>query len=267
MNEGEEIEKKEEIGDRPRLHIDLFQPICYQSYMPRRSRIVVPNIPLHIIQRGNNRQPCFFADEDYLFYLERLEEYSKSEGCQVHAFVLMTNHVHLLLTPKRLESASMLMKRLGQHYVQYINRTYKRSGTLWEGRFRSCIVQQQEYLFACHKYIEMNPVRAGMVKNPAEYNWTSFPVNAEGKTSSLITPHPLYKKLGQTDAERQRAYYRLFSHELTTEKIDTIRKATNGNFSLGDNRFQTEISEVLGRRVTPGKAGRPTKKATIRDTR
>ena len=231
--------------------------------MPRRSRIIVPNIPLHIIQRGNNRQPCFFADEDYLFYLERLERYAKSEGCLIHSFVLMTNHVHLLITPCRSESAGMLMKRLGQHYVQYVNRTYKRSGTLWEGRFRSCIVQQQEYLLTCQKYIEMNPVRSGMVKHPREYRWSSYLINAEDKTSELITPHPLYQDFGRTEAERQSVYRELFSHELSTAKMDTIRKATNGNFALGDNRFQTEISKVLGRRVTPGKAGRPKKKSTI----
>lgn len=230
--------------------------------MPRRSRIIVPDIPLHIIQRGNNRQPCFFADEDYLFYLERLGEYTKSEGCLLHSFVLMTNHVHILLTPSGLESASMLMKRLGQHYVQYVNRTYKRSGTLWEGRFRSCIVQQQEYLIACQKYIEMNPVRAGMVKHPGEYRWSSYLVNAEDEISDLITPHPLYQNFGQTNAERQCAYRQLFRHELATAEIDTIRKATNGNFALGDNQFQTEISKILGRRVTPGKAGRPKKKTT-----
>ncbi len=126
--------------------------------MPRRSRIIVPDIPLHIIQRGNNRQSCFFADEDYLFYLDWLKEYAKITGCLIHAYVLMTNHVHLLLTPTKPDSAGNLMKRLGQRYVQYINRAYKRSGTLWEGRFRSSVIQQQEYLFVCQKYIETNGV-------------------------------------------------------------------------------------------------------------
>ena len=121
--------------------------------MPRRSRIIVPGVPLHIIQRGNNRQPCFFADDDYLFYLEWLKEYSQSTGCSIHAYVLMTNHVHLLLTPQKVESAGNLMKRLGQRYVQYVNRTYKRSGTLWEGRFRSSVIQPARlsfYLSAIH---------------------------------------------------------------------------------------------------------------------
>ncbi|MEA3469019.1 MAG: transposase [Thermodesulfobacteriota bacterium] len=150
--------------------------------MPRRSRIIVPGIPLHIIQRGNNRQSCFFSEEDYLFYLDWLEEYSKSTGCFVHAYTLMTNH--LLLTPQKADSAGSLMKNLGQRYVQYINRTYKRSGTLWEGRFRSCIIQQEEYLFSCQRYIEMNPVRANMVKHPGEYHWSSYQSNA--KVTKLI---------------------------------------------------------------------------------
>lgn len=228
--------------------------------MPRRSRIIAPGVPLHIIQRGNNRQACFFTDEDYLFYLEWLEEYAKSSRCLVHAYVLMTNHVHLLLTPKDADSAGKLMKRLGQRYVQYINRTYKRSGTLWEGRFRSCIIQQQNYLFHCQRYIEMNPVRAQMVNHPGEYNWSSYRVNGQGEVSHVLSPHTLYQELGRTEEERQQAYRGLLSHELGSGEIDKIRKATNGNFSLGDNRFNEEISNMLGRRVTPGKAGRPKKK-------
>ncbi|RWX50115.1 putative transposase [Candidatus Electrothrix marina] len=229
--------------------------------MPRRSRIIVPGTPLHIIQRGNNRQACFFADEDYLFYLDWLKKYARISRCSVHAFVLMKNHVHLLLTPQKAESAGKLMKRLGQRYVQYVNRTYQRSGTLWEGRFRSCIIQQETYLFTCQRYIEMNPVRAGRVQDPGEYGWSSFGINAQGEPSDLIKPHPLYKKLGGNSAERQQAYRELFQQELDPVEIDKIRKATNGNFSLGDDQFNTEISELLGRRVSPGKAGRPKKRA------
>lgn len=228
--------------------------------MPRRARIIVPGNPLHIIQRGNNRQACFFSDDDYLFYLDWLAEYAKSSRCFVHAYVLMTNHVHLLLTPKNADSAGELMKRLGQRYVQYINRSYKRSGTLWEGRFRSCLIQQQDYLFIAQRYIEMNPVRAEMVQHPGEYRWSSYGVNGQGEPSSLIEPHFLYKELGRTPEERQSSYRELFRHELDPGEIDKIRKATNGNFSLGDNRFNAEISEMLGRRVSPGRAGRPKKK-------
>jgi putative transposase len=228
--------------------------------MPRRSRIIVPGIPLHLIQRGNNRQACFFADEDYLFYLDWLEDYAKRADCLIHAFVLMTNHVHLLLTPENPDSAGNLMKQLGQRYVQYINRSYKRSGTLWEGRFRSCIIQQQEYLFSCQRYIEMNPVRAGIVQHPGEYKWSSYQANRQGKGFGFIQRHSLYQGLGRTDAERRMAYRELFRYELESGEIDKIRKATNGNFALGNKRFQQEISEILGRRVAPGKAGRPKKK-------
>lgn len=227
--------------------------------MPRRSRIIVPSVPLHIIQRGNNRQACFFTDEDYLFYLEWLKEYSQSAGCSIHAYVIMTNHVHLLLTPQKVESAGNLMKRLGQRYVQYVNRTYKRSGTLWEGRFRSSVIQQQDYLFICQRYIEMNPVRAGLVIHPGDYRWSSYRVNGQGDKSELITPNMLYEALGYDDAKKQLAYKELFRHELEPDKIDKIRKATNGNFTLGSGRFAKEISEILKRRVTPGKAGRPRK--------
>ena len=229
--------------------------------MPRRPRIIVPGTPLHIIQRGNNRQDCFFADEDYLLYLAWLKDYAKSTKCAIHAYALMTNHVHLLLTPKRKDSAGNLMKRLGQRYVQYVNRTYQRSGTLWEGRFRSCIVQPETYLFTCQHYIEMNPVRTGMVEHPEEYQWSSYAINAHGEQSKLIKPHSLYKKLGKKKKERQKAYQKLFGHELDTVKLDQIRKATNGGFSLGDESFHAQMSTKLGRRVTPGKAGRPKKKA------
>jgi putative transposase len=227
--------------------------------MPRRPRIIVPEIPLHIIQRGNNRQACFFTDDDYIFYLDWLKEYAQGSACLLHAFVLMTNHVHLLLTPKYTHSAGELMKRLGQRYVQYVNKTYQRSGTLWEGRFRSCIVQQEEYLFSCQRYIEMNPVRAEMVIHPGEYRWSSYRSNGLGENLELITPHTLYLDLGKNRQEREEAYRELFRYDLEPGEIDKIRKATNGNFALGNERFSEEISKNLGRRVSPGKAGRPKK--------
>lgn len=151
------------------------------------------------------------------------------------------------------------MKRLGQRYVQYVNRTYNRSGTLWEGRFRSSIVQQDEYLFTCQRYIEMNPVRAEMVKHPGDYRWSSYRANGQGEESELITPHLLYQILGKIDEEREMAYREFFRHELESGEVDKIRKATNGNFALGNDRFFEEISRNLGCRVSPGKAGRPRK--------
>jgi putative transposase len=167
--------------------------------MPRRPRITLPGVPLHLIQRGNNRQACFFADEDYLAYLGWLEGYVREGDCAIHAYVLMTNHVHLLLTPQTSRGAGELMKRLGQRYVQYINRTYRRSGTLWEGRFRSYLTQEGGYVLGCYRYIELNPVRANMVEHPAEYPWSSYRANAQGE-SPLLTHHPLYAVL---DSDRK----------------------------------------------------------------
>ncbi len=179
----------------------------------------------------------------------------------------MTNHVHIFLTPAGKSSVGNLMKRLGQRYVQYVNRTYKRSGTLWEGRFRSCIAQEENYLLVCQRYIEMNPVRAGIVDHLGDYPRSSYSANAYGESNDLLTLHHLYSSLGQTSEERQTTYQALFNHELGAEVIDKIRKATNGNFSLGTNRFQSEITEALGRRVTPGKAGRPLKKTSQNSSR
>lgn len=227
--------------------------------MPRRPRVTLPNVPLHVIQRGNNRQACFIAEEDYFFYLDWLKEYAGKADCRIHAYVLMTNHVHLLLSSVTGDGVGVLMKALGQRYVQYVNRTYRRSGTLWEGRFRSCLTQEESYLLACQRYIELNPVRAGMVEHPAEYRWSSYRVNAQGEDDGLISPHPLYLALGADAADRQANYRELFRHELAPGVVDSIRQATNGNFALGDERFGEQIAQALGRRVQPGKPGRPRK--------
>lgn len=227
--------------------------------MPRRARLKVAGLPLHLIQRGNNRSACFYADEDYALYLHHLRELSGKFGCAVHAYVLMTNHVHLLLTPQRAEGPSLLMKHLGQRYVQYINKTYRRSGTLWEGWFRSSIVQEQGYLLRCYRYIELNPVRASMVAHPRDYRWSSYPANGEGQPSRLLRPHEEYLALGARADDRLAAYLALFRTELDSKEIAEIRSAANGGFALGNNRFKAEIAAMLGRRVTPGVSGRPRK--------
>lgn len=225
--------------------------------MPRRPRVTLPGVPLHLIQRGNNRQACFFADDDYRAYLEWLEEYSTECECAIHAYVLMTNHVHLLITPHTSKSAGELMKRLGQRYVQYVNRTYRRSGTLWEGRFRSCITQEEGYLLACYRYIELNPVRANMVEHPADYPWSSYRANAQGEPTTLLMPHPLFTALGKDDTGRTKAYRELFRSQLDPGMADEIRSATNGNYALGSLQFQNQVAAMLHRRVARGKPGRP----------
>ena len=225
--------------------------------MPRRARLSLPGIPWHIIQRGNNRSVCFFAEEDYRFYSHHLQELALRFGCAVHAYVLMTNHVHLLLTPEREESAALLMKHLGQRYVQYVNRAHRRSGTLWEGRYRSCLTQTEDYVLACYRYIELNPVRSGMVNQPRDYRWSSYHANALGKADGLITPHEQYMRIARTDAARREAYRELFKAHLDAEVVEEIRQSTNGNFALGNERFKKQIEKALGRRARRGVSGRP----------
>ena len=227
--------------------------------MPRRARIAVPGIPWHIIQRGNNRSACFYAKEDYVYYLNVLSEQARKYHCAIHAYVLMTNHVHLMMTPEHNNSAALLMKHLGQCYVQYINRTYRRSGTLWEGRFRSCLAQDEVYVLTCYRYIELNPVRANMVRHPRDYRWSSYSGNAYGVPNKLLTPQAEYLRLGSTAQDRQVAYRALFATHLDPEDVKAIRNGTNGNYVLGDSRFQAEIAEMLKRRVAPGLGGRPPK--------
>ena len=227
--------------------------------MPRRARLVLPNVALHVIQRGNNRQPCFFAVEDYRYYLHWLEEHARNNGCHVHAYVLMTNHVHLLMSAEAQNSTGDMMKAIGQCHAQYVNRKYRRSGTLWEGRFRSCLTQDAGYLLACHRYIELNPVRAGMVVHPADYRWSSYRGNAQGACDLLLHPHAVFDALGIDQIGRQAAYRELFQDELKPGLVDQIRRATNGNLALGDRSFAARIEKACGRRVTAGLPGRPRK--------
>ena len=231
--------------------------------MPRRARLILPEIPLHIIQRGNNRAVCFHAEEDFLFYLDWLARAAHDTGCSVHAYCLMSNHVHLLLSAATPESPGALMKMLGQRYVQYVNRTYRRSGTLWEGRFRSCLLQEEGYLLECHRYIELNPVRAAMVEHPAHYRWSSYRANAQGEASPFLKPHGLYTALEKTPEARQAAYRELFRYQLDPGLVDQLRSATNGNYALGNERFLSEMTAALGRRVTRGTAGRPRAEAAL----
>lgn len=228
--------------------------------MPRRSRCQIAGVPMHIIQRGNDRTPCFHSDADRMLYLGVLREVCDLYECSVHAYVLMTNHVHLLATPEHSDSISLVMKHLGQRYVQYVNRRYARTGSLWEGRFRSSMVDSSEYFLMCQRYIELNPVRAGMVARPHEYRWSSHGANALGEPSDLIVPRAEYLSLGETDAERQREYRRSFEAELSEREIAGIRGAINGGFALGGPEFVESVETRLHRRAVKGKPGRPVKR-------
>jgi len=218
---------------------------------------MLAEVPVHVIQRGHNRAACFFEAADYAFCLEHLRLLAQRFECAVHAYCLMTNRVHLLHTPATADGCAPLMKHLAQAYVQYVNRRYRRSGTLWEGRFRSCLVDSKGYLLACSRYIEVNPVRAGMVRHPRDYPWSSYRANAEDKADARITPHECYLALAHEPAARREAYRELCRAGLDEETLEEIRLATNGGFVLGRRRFQDQVARTLGRRVTRGKPGRP----------
>ena len=225
--------------------------------MPRRSRIHLDAIPIHIVQRGHNREPCFFAEDDYASYLHWLSEALSETECALHAYVLMTNHVHLLLTPKKAAAVPRLLMSLGRRYVQYINRSYKRTGTLWDSRHKSSVVQADNYLLTCQRYIELNPVRAAMVEDPAHYRWTSYRANGLGQPDTRLTPHPVYLALARGDKERQAAYRALFRAQLDRAAIDDIRLALNQSQPLGNARFLAKIEKVTGMRREVRPRGRP----------
>jgi len=218
---------------------------------------LIPDVATHIIQRGNNRSPCFFRDSDYLYYLVQLRTLAREFGCLVHAYCLMTNHVHLLITPQSSQASTVLMKHLSQRHAQYVNRTYERTGSLWDGRFRSCLTESRRYVLACYRYIELNPVRAAMVGTPGDYPWSSYAANAQGAASELIAPHPEYLGLGTEPSSRYTAYAQLFQDALEPSLLADIRQSTNGGYALGGEQFRTEISRALGRRVVRGRPGRP----------
>jgi putative transposase len=224
--------------------------------MPRCARIILPGTAVHVVHRGNNRAQCFFSDEDRAFYLFHLARTLTRSCCRLHAYCLMDNHVHLLLTPEQANGCALLMKSVAQLYARYFNKSYRRTGYLWEGRFKSCLVQSEHYALGCYRYIEMNPVRAGMVRAASEFPWSSFRVNACGEPSSLITPHLEYEQLGATSAERQAAYRDLFG--MAAIVVDDIRRATNGGFVLGDAAFRKKVAALVGRRVEAGIPGRKT---------
>ena len=222
--------------------------------MARVARLVFPDVALHIIQRGNNRNACFAHDSDYLTYLSTLRQLSLKHECKVHAYCLMTNHVHLLLTPSRTEACGLLMRDLGRSYVLYFNRRHDRSGTLWEGRFRSCIAESSRYVMACYRYIELNPVRAGMVGDPANYPWSSHAANVGLQPDPMIEPHCEYLALANV-ASPQATYRGLFAQSLDEGMVRAVRDATNGGYPLASDAFIASRLAPLGLRTQRGKPG------------
>ena len=230
-----------------------------EATMARLPRFCPPGIPQHVIQRGNNRGLCFASEQDFSVYAKWLKDYSQAFDVAVHAWVFMTNHVHLLVTPTKADGVSAMMQAIGRRYVRYFNRCYGRSGTLWEGRFKSSTVQSEIYLLHCYRYIELNPVRANMVSDPADYHWSSYRYNAFGIESALCTPHEEYLKLGKRKEERLGSYRTLFEEHIGRELLEQIRCAVNQGLALGNDRFKDEIEIRHGRRVRPARMGRPKK--------
>ncbi|MDP2751952.1 MAG: transposase [Rhodocyclaceae bacterium] len=219
--------------------------------MARLPRFVLPCHPQHVIVRGNNRDPIFCANEDYRFCLDKLRDAASKYQCDIHAYVLMTNHVHLLVTPHAEDGISKMIQMLGRYYVQYFNYTYRRSGTLWEGRYKASLIESEAYALTCYRYIELNPVRANMVDHPADYPWSSYRGNALGTNDELLTPHSLFLALGISTEERQAAYRALFETHLDGKTLDEVRSSINKAWVLGSEHFKNMIETQLNRRTSP----------------
>ncbi len=225
--------------------------------MARKPRFNLPGVPQHVVQRGNNREPCFYAVGDYYRYLDYLHDAATKNHAVIHAYVLMTNHVHLLVTPGEDYSITHMMQDLGRKYVRYINRTHSRTGTLWEGRFKANLVDSEAYLLTCMRYIEMNPVRAGIVNSPGEYRWSSYAKNAQGRSDKIIETHPLYLALGNTNLQRRHTYRELFRYHPDETQVHAIRDALSQELVLGRDDFKDRIEQMLKRQTRPGQPGRP----------
>jgi putative transposase len=221
----------------------------------------MPGQPQHVIQRGNNRTAIFATSNDYLVFRECLLSATIRFGCAIHAYVLMTNHVHLLMTPRDAQGISRALQSLGRRYVRYFNDRYQRTGTLWEGRYRATVIETDKYLFTCCRYIEENPVRAGIVTHASRYAWSSHMSNAQGVADPLITPHERYLALGMSPAARQTSYRALFVPRIDPSTLEEIRESTNHGWALGGERFQRAVNRA-GRRAVPLPGGRPRKAPT-----
>ena len=225
--------------------------------MARKLRFSLLGIPQHVVQRGHNRDACFFTKNDYLMYLDCLTECAYRSECAIHAYVLMSDHVHLLLTPHAANSIPAMMQGLGRQYVRYINQQYRRTGTLWAGRYKACLVEAEQFLLTCSRYIELNPVRAAIVKTPADYQWSSYRHNTLGEPTIVICPHHKYLELGSTSSARLLAYRDLFQPPMDDILLHKIRAALSQELVLGTEKFKNEIEKLLAREVRPRKVGRP----------
>jgi putative transposase len=225
--------------------------------MARLPRLTVPGYPHHIIQRGNNRQAIFADKADYDRLLSLIEEHAKKQKVAVHAYVLMSNHLHLLATPETSEGIPQMMQAVGRSYVRYFNDRHLRTGTLWEGRYRSTLIQAERYLLACMVYIDLNPVRAGMVAHAVDYPWSSHAHYVGRRTDRLVTPHPLYWELGNTPFAREAAYAQLVDHGVGQETRQALTSAALRGWALGEPDYVADLQRRTDRRVARRAAGRP----------
>jgi len=236
--------------------------------MGRNARQTVADIPYHIINRGNNRQPIFFRDDDYQFFLSALALAKVKYPCKIYSFVLMTNHIHLLLEAVgESRNLAYFMKHITQRQGQYINKKYKRSGTLWAGRFKSSPISTDRYLLACSRYIEMNPVRAGIAKYPDSYYFSSYGAKIGLREIKWIDYDPVYLSLGKTKEERQKEYKRWFQNGISKNEVEIIRETIQRNWAYGNTRFKEDMEKVLGHRFEIKKAGRRSKCGPVPDYR
>jgi len=233
--------------------------------MSRQPRFVLPGQPQHVIQRGNHGDAIFASNDDCRFYLQKLGDACKRFACDVHAYVLMINHVHLLMTPQTEHSISKVMQSVGRYYVPYFNHQLKRTGTLWDGRYRATLLDSESYLLTCYRYIEMNPVRTGVVEHPSDYQWSSYACNAEGKVDPLISPHKMYLKLGKDHDARQNNYRELFDTHIKTGELNEIRYATNKAWVLGTDRFKKQVETLTARQARPKPKGGDRKSKKYRE--
>ena len=225
--------------------------------MARLPRLTVPGFAHHVIQRGNNRQPIFLQDADRVVMWELLQEQARKFQVAVHAYVLMGNHFHLLATPQTHDGLPLMMQAVGRSYVRYFNRCHQRSGTLWEGRYRSTIVQTERYLLACMVYIDLNPVRAGMVAAPGDFSWSGYAHHMGRRSDPLLTPHALYWALGNTPFAREAAYGALVQAGLAAREQQDIARSAHAGWALGAPEFVSSLQQRTTRRVSKGRAGRP----------
>jgi putative transposase len=232
--------------------------------MARLPRFVLPEYPQHVIQRGNNAQRILFDESDYWFLWERLGAGAKKFGCDIHAYALMPNHFHLLITPHSENGLGKLMQYVGRYYVQYFNQRYERTGTLWDGRYRATLIDPKDYFRNCARYVEENPVRAGLVGEPGAYDWSSFGAHGTGREDALVSPHPEYLHLGRSARARQEAWRALFATPMDLGLLERIRSATNKAWVLGDPDFVAEVESHLNRRALPRARGGDRRSAAYR---